>query len=147
MVAIVSIIKGHDTPRLEGVLGGIYDNSNDFAFAIVISLPFCFAFLLQTRSVARKIARALCSIVMVVALFLTASRSGFIDLVVAGSVCLWHFGVKGRRPHLLAATLVVGVVIAVSAGGVLKDRFMATTGDVDSQVEQRPLVRLKSGGC
>lgn len=139
VIAIVSIVKGHNTPRLEGVLGGIYDNSNDFAFALVISLPFCFAFLLQGRNLARKLVWAFCSVVMVVALFLTASRSGFIDLVVSGTVCLWHFGVKGRRPHLLIASFVIGSLIFASAGGLLKDRFLATTGDVNSEVEQRAL--------
>lgn len=139
VIAIVSIIKGHNTPRLEGVLGGIYDNSNDFAFALVISLPFCFAFILQGRNLARKLSWAFCSVVMVVALFLTASRSGFIDLVVAGSVCLWHFGVKGRRPQLLIASFVIGLLIFACAGGLLKDRFLATTGDVNTDVDQRAL--------
>jgi O-antigen ligase len=139
VIAIVSIIKGHNTPRLQGVLGGIYDNSNDFAFALVISLPFCFAFLLQGRSLVRKLSWAFCSIAMVVALFLTASRSGFIDLVVAGSVCLWHFGVKGKRPALLIASFLIGLLIFVSAGGLLKDRFLATTGDVNNDVQQRAL--------
>src|ERR1019366_6075329 len=36
----VALVKGHDVPRLNGVLGGIYSNPNDLAFAIVLSLPF-----------------------------------------------------------------------------------------------------------
>src|SRR5579862_1305206 len=39
VISIVSIIKGHSQPRLEGVIGGIYSNPNDLAFAIVLTLP------------------------------------------------------------------------------------------------------------
>jgi O-antigen ligase len=136
VISVVAIIKGHNTPRLAGFLGGIYDNSNDFAFAIVISLPFCLAFLLQARGLIRKLMWMSCSIVMCLVLFLTASRSGFIDLVVAGSVCLWHFGVKGRRPQLLLASFIIGTGILLGAGGVLQNRFRAMSGDVHSRVEQ-----------
>jgi O-antigen ligase len=136
VISVVAIIKGHNTPRLGGFLGGIYDNSNDFAFAIVISLPFCLAFLLQAHGLIRKLMWMSCSIIMCLVLFLTASRSGFIDLVVAGSVCLWHFGVKGRRPQLLLASFIIGTVILVGAGGVLQNRFRAMSGDVHSRVEQ-----------
>ena len=39
VVALISILKGHNHPRLQGVLGGIYSDPNDLAFAIVLSLP------------------------------------------------------------------------------------------------------------
>src|SRR6266536_4072878 len=45
LIAVVSVLKRGSHPRLEGVIGGIYSNPNDLAFAIVLSLPFCFAFL------------------------------------------------------------------------------------------------------
>jgi hypothetical protein len=51
VITLVSVIKGRSHPRLEGVIGGMYSNPNDLAFAIVLSLPFCFAFLLSTRSI------------------------------------------------------------------------------------------------
>jgi hypothetical protein len=49
VICVVSIILGHNQPRLEGVIGGIYSNSNDLAFAIVLTLPFCLAFLLSAK--------------------------------------------------------------------------------------------------
>src|SRR5262249_58909223 len=94
VVASVSIAKGHSAPRLEGVLGGIYSNPNDLAFAIVLSLPFVLMFLLQARGLLRKLAWTFALLAAAVALFLTGSRAGFIELILAGSVCLWHFGVK-----------------------------------------------------
>ncbi|HTE87587.1 MAG TPA: hypothetical protein VK639_01420 [Terriglobales bacterium] len=40
VISVVSILKSHSHYRLRGVLGGIYSNPNDLAFAIVLSLPF-----------------------------------------------------------------------------------------------------------
>jgi O-antigen ligase len=128
-VSLVSTIKGHSTPRLEGVLGGIYSNPNELALAIVLSLPFCFAFFLMARDLLRKVVWAGAMVAMLVALLLTASRAGFITLVVAGLVCMWHFAVKGRRPHLIVGGGIIFVGLLVVAGGTLKDRFLAMSGD------------------
>jgi O-antigen ligase len=128
VVALVSIIKGHGTERLEGVLNGIYSNSNDLAFAIVLALPFCLAFLLTAKGGGRKLVWGGAMVVMCAALFLTASRAGFIDLVISGSVCLWYFGVKGRRPQLIAAAVLVLATMLLGVGGLLRARFMAVVG-------------------
>jgi O-antigen ligase len=118
------------------VIGGIYSNPNDLAFAIVLSLPFCFAFLLSTRSIPRKAAWAASILAMCTALFMTASRAGFIDLLVTGAVCLWFFGVKGKRIHLIAAAVVLVLVVGAAAGGRLKDRFFAISrNNVDTSLE------------
>jgi O-antigen ligase len=66
---------------------------------------------------------------MLVAIFLTASRAGFIDLVISGSVCLYYFGIKGKRFYLIVATGLVGVVVMGAFGGKLYDRFTALSGD------------------
>src|SRR5579863_6855174 len=152
-IVLVSLIKGRSHPRLEGVIGGIYSNPNDLAFAIVLSLPFCVAFMLGTGSVLRKLFWIGSMLAMCTALFLTASRGGFITLLATAAVGLWHFGVKGRRPQLIAAVLLVGLVVGVTAGGRLKDRFIAISGEelndsVDvsahGSYEQRALLMEKS---
>ena len=137
VITLVSVIKGRSHPRLEGLIGGIYSNPNDLAFAIVLSLPFCFAFLLSTRSIPRKIAWAAAMLVMCAALFMTASRGGFITLVVTGAVCLWVFGVKGKRIHLIVAAAVVVVVVGLADGAKLKDRFYAiNANNVNNDLEE-----------
>lgn len=128
MIALVSIIKGHNTPRLEGVMGGIYQNPNDLAFAIVLSFPFCFAFLLTSKAPLTKAVWAACMLVMLGSLFLTASRAGFIDLIISGSVCLWHFGVRGRRMYLIVVVGFVGILLFAVAGRTLITRFEALGG-------------------
>ena len=136
VVAAVSIVKGHNAPRLQGVLGGIYSNPNDLAFALVLSIPFALMFLLQSKSPLQKLAWVPALLAMAGALFLTGSRAGFIQLVLAGSVCLWHFGVKGRRPMLLVTTVVVGAALLIGAGGKIRSRFMAISGDINSGLDQ-----------
>lgn len=136
VISLVSVAKGHSTARLEGVLGGIYGNPNDLAFAIVLCLPFALAFLLSTNKMVPKLAWFSGILMMGVALLLTASRAGFIDLVVAGSVCLWHFGVRGKRLYLIAATAVLALLLMMVAGNLLKERLLATTGDSVSTVDQ-----------
>jgi O-antigen ligase len=135
VVAAVSIIKGRNSARLEGVLNGIYSNSNDLAFAIVLALPFSLAFLLTAKSTLRKLVWAGAMLVMCAALFLTASRAGFIDLVISGGVCLWYFGVKGKRPQLIAIAALLGALLLAVFGGLLRARFMTVFGEVDPTVQ------------
>jgi hypothetical protein len=128
-ICAISMIKGHNQPRLEGVIGGIYSNSNDLAFAIVLTLPFALAFITTTRSKIGKMLWMSGILVMLAALFLTASRAGFIDLVISGAVAMWHFGIRGRRHMLIAGVALVCVLLMALAGGKLYNRFAALSGD------------------
>ena len=108
------VVHNTNQGRLEGASGGIFENPNDLALNIVMNLPFCFAFLLRARG-GRKVPWLLTAIIMLLAILLTYSRSGFLALIVAGLVCLWEFGVKGRRFHLvLAAVLACVFMVAVA---------------------------------
>jgi len=129
VVCAAAIAKGHGTHRLQGVLGGIYSNPNDLAFAIVLSMPFALAFMISAKNGFVKVLWACGILFMMTALFLTASRAGFIDLVISGSVALYHFGIRGKRFYLIAATGLLGVLIMATAGGRLYDRFAALSGD------------------
>jgi hypothetical protein len=129
VICVISIIKGHNQPRLEGVIGGIYSNPNDLAFAIVLTLPFALAFLTTTRSKLGKVLWMSGILVMLAALFLTASRAGFVDLVISGAVTMWHFGIRGKRRMLIAGVALVGVLLMALAGGKLYNRFAALSGD------------------
>jgi O-antigen ligase len=118
------------------VLGGIYSNPNDLAFAIVLSIPLCLAFFLCARGALRKLVWVVCMLCMATALFQTASRGGFITLIVSGAVCLWHFAVKGRRMYLAVIAVLVAVIVGALAGKGLRDRFFAISGeDLDTRHE------------
>jgi hypothetical protein len=129
VICAVALVKGRSTPRLDGVLGGIYSNPNDLAFAIVLSLPFVLAFMVTARNALIKVFWLGGMLVMAVAIFMTASRAGFIDLVISGSVTLYFFAIKGKRPYLIVATVLVGVVVMGAFGGKLYNRFAALSGD------------------
>ena len=135
VISVVSVIKGHSRPRLEGVIGGIYSNPNDLAFAVVLTLPYCLAFLLTSKSVLAKLCWVAGILVMALTLFLTASRGGFITLVISGAVCLWLFGVKGRRVSLIVATAFTVVLLTIVAGGPLMKRMSAISGEAGTQEE------------
>jgi len=129
VVCLISLIKGRGVDRLDGVLGGIYSNPNDLAFAIVLSLPFCLMFLLTSRKALYKLLWTAGMLLMLMALFRTASRGGFITLVVAGAVCLWHFGVKGKRLYLIVVSGVAVIVLLFTSGGVMRQRFSSLWDD------------------
>jgi hypothetical protein len=128
VVCAIALVKGHDLPRLEGVLGGIYGNPNDLAFAIVLTLPFVLAFMVTSRNPVVRVLWLCGMLVMLVAIFKTASRAGFIDLIISGSVTLYFFAIKGKRFYLLVAAVLVGAVVMGAFGGKLIDRFEAMEG-------------------
>jgi O-antigen ligase len=128
LLAAAALIRHHtDTDgRLSGV-GNNFNNANDFAFLLTLSFPFCLGFMLLTRKPLAKAAWALGMGVMGVALILTASRLGLVTIALAGAVCLWQFGVRGRRLHLvfLGLFLAIGLVAVVGPGHLIR-RFRST---------------------
>ena len=129
LVCIISLVKGRGVARLDGVLGGIYSNPNDLAFAIVLSLPFCLMFFLTTRKISRKLLWAAGAMITLTALFRTASRGGFITLIVAGVVCLWHFGVRGKRLYLIAVSGVAITILLLTSGEIMLQRLSSLWDD------------------
>jgi hypothetical protein len=130
IVACVAVlIKGRGVDRLAGVLGGIYSNPNDLAFAIVLALPFAMAFMTTTKNVLLKVMWLGGMLIMLFTIFMTASRAGFIDLCISGAVTLYFFAIKGKRPYLLLGTVLTAVLIMATVGGKLYDRFEALSGD------------------
>jgi len=150
LVSVAALVKGHSVPRLLGVIGGFYSNPNDLAFGIVLSIPFCLALLFISKNILTRIVWSCAILMMAITLFKTASRAGFIDLVISGAVSLWYFGVKGKRRSLVVVVVLVGVLILAVAGGPLFDRFSAiSSGEGNaygSYAERRMLMILAVEG-
>lgn len=133
LVAVISVVKGSSQLRLHGVLNGIYGNPNDLAFAIVLTIPLILLLLLTSKNLVQRMLWSGSMVIMLYTLFLTASRAGFIDLIISASVALWFFGVKGKRPQLILASTVVGVLLLLVAGRHLGERWVAISGsNIDS---------------
>ncbi|MFZ0418148.1 MAG: O-antigen ligase family protein [Candidatus Sulfotelmatobacter sp.] len=115
---IVSILIHHTAKgRLIGALGGIFENPNDLAINISINWPLCLGFLLAARRMTRKAIWVIGVVAMLLGVVLTYSRSGLLAIVVAITICLWEFGVKGKRFHLIAAAVLLSFLGAAVVAG------------------------------
>jgi putative inorganic carbon (hco3(-)) transporter len=109
-VASVIINKTQGDGRLMGIQKGILENPNDLAINIAINFPLALAFLIGEKGVLSKIFWAGSMAVMLKAVVATYSRSGMVALAFTLLICVWEFGLKGRRPMLLVTAVVVAVI-------------------------------------
>src|SRR6185437_12151444 len=115
-LASIIIHPGPGGMRMWG-LGGVFSNPNDFAINIAINFPLCIAFLLAAKGVLRKLIWTFAILVMVYGVIATYSRSGFIAMVICLIICVWEFGIRGKRPQVLIAAVVMvmlGVGLAIT---------------------------------
>lgn len=111
LVTFFSIALRHynEGGRLSGIQQSILSNPNDLAINIAISFPLCLAFVLNTRGVKRAIWVAALGF-MGLGVFLTASRSGLLALILIIFICVWEYGIKGKRRGLVVGTIAVSVL-------------------------------------
>ena len=115
LMTIASVIVNHRMQgRLSGIGEGLLSNPNDLAMNIALNWPLCLAFLLSGRGLARKMFWGLGMLVMIYAVMATYSRAGFMALSLAVVLCLWEFGVRGKRFLLLAGAVLCGLVLIVA---------------------------------
>src|ERR1700683_2544746 len=118
-IAAVSLVRKELVfGRLAGAVHGIYENSNELALIAVLTLPFCLAFLLRTRSWWRKAFWCMAAMLLVQGTMLTGSRGGLLALLAGGAVCLREFGLRGRR---------IGLVVGVGGAALVLVLFSADT--------------------
>jgi hypothetical protein len=129
IAAVTVLRKGLVMGRLVGAVHGIYENSNELALILVLTLPFCIAFLLRTPSLWRKAVWATAAMLLVYGTMLTGSRAGLLALLVGGGVCLREFGIRGRRVGLVLGAGGVAMVLMVFASDTVMDRFHAMFND------------------
>lgn len=119
VVTFVSVIL-HRTEygRLMGIQQGILANPNDLAINIAITFPLCVAFLFASKGLIPRLSWAIGLTFMAWGVVATYSRSGLLAMVVTTVICVWEFGIKGKRPLLvigagLVAVIAVGVFVAM----------------------------------
>ncbi|MGH9752303.1 MAG: O-antigen ligase family protein [Blastocatellia bacterium] len=116
--AIKSYAKGEFTMqglRIEGLVGGMFENPNDLATALDLLLPLAVALALISKGVAR-VFYVVCAAVMAIGVLVTFSRGGFLGLIALGGLLLWKLG-RGRRLKItLAGALICGVLLASTPG-------------------------------
>jgi putative inorganic carbon (hco3(-)) transporter len=117
--AIRSYIKGEFTMkglRIEGLVGGMFENPNDLATALDLLLPFAVALALISKGLARLFYLA-CAAVLAAGVLFTLSRGGFLGLIASGGVLLWKLGRSRRLKTTLGVALICGILLAVMPGG------------------------------
>jgi len=112
-MTLASVIIHPGGGRMEGLLGGIFENPNDLAIGIAVNWPLVLAFMLGERNAIKKGLWGLGVAAMLYGVIATYSRSGSIAMFVCFVFCVWEFAIRGKRLHLLIASLILGVVAAV----------------------------------
>jgi O-antigen ligase len=119
LVTFFSIALRHYDPdgRLAGIQESILSNPNDLAINIAITFPLGMAFMMQGRGL-KKFLWAAGLGFMCLGVVLTSSRSGFLALIISVMICVWEYGIKGKRRKLVVATIVMLLLgLAVSLTG------------------------------
>jgi O-antigen ligase len=112
-MTVASVALHHQmNGRLVGALGGLFENPNDLAINIALNWPICVGFFFMTRG-PKKLIWGAVSLIMLVGVEMTYSRSGFLAVAVAAVMVLWEFGVRGKRPLLFLAAAILGIGILV----------------------------------
>jgi len=117
--AIKSYINGEFAVkglRIEGLVGGMFENPNDLATALDLLLPFAVALTLISKGRARLFYLA-CAAILAVGVLFTLSRGGFLGLIASGGVLLWKLGRWRRLKTTLGVALICGILLAVMPGG------------------------------
>ena len=111
LVTVGSIFVHHTQDgRLMGIQQGILENPNDLAINIAINFPLCLAFLFAAKKRLWKIFWGVSLIFMLWGVIATYSRSGLLAMVVTVAICIWEFGIKGKRRVLLVSAVFIGMV-------------------------------------
>src|SRR5262249_39584593 len=117
--AIKSYMNGEfiaQGPRIEGLVGGMFENPNDLATALDLLLPFAVLLMFISRGLARRFYLG-CAAVLTIGILVTLSRGGFLGLIASSGVLLWKLGRGRRLKTILGAALICGILFAVMPGG------------------------------
>lgn len=117
--AIKSYVNGEFAAagvRIEGFIGGMFENPNDLATALNLLLPLAVLLMLISKGGARLFYLG-CTVVLAIGVLITFSRAGFLGLIALSVVLVWKLGRGRRLKTTLAAALVCGILLAATPGG------------------------------
>lgn len=140
--AINSYMKGEFTDkglRIEGLVGGMFENANDLATALDILLPFAISLTLAKKGLSRLLFIA-CSVSMAVGVLMTLSRGGFLGLMASGAFLIWKLG-RGRRFKTLFCAALIGGILFISMPGGYGARISTIFNNDEDQTGSAQLRR------
>lgn len=102
--------------RVQGIVGGMFQNPNDLALHLVTMVPLAAALFLSTRNIFTKLLYAATAITLVAGIVVTFSRGGFLGLAVTLMVFFAKV-TRGSKVVFGAVILVVALAIVMLAPG------------------------------
>ncbi|HEX8098446.1 MAG TPA: O-antigen ligase family protein, partial [Pyrinomonadaceae bacterium] len=120
--------------RIQGIVGGMFDNPNDMALHLAMMTPLALALMLTSKGLLRKVLYAACALVMVLADVVTFSRGGFLGLICAAGLFMWKVG-RRHRFAVIAVSLLAVLLFMAFMPGTMGERFAAVfdpTGETSS---------------
>jgi putative inorganic carbon (HCO3(-)) transporter len=110
-LTVASVLVHHTQDgRLMGIQKGILENPNDFAINIAINFPLCIAFLFAAKNSLAKTFWGVSLIFMMWGVIATYSRSGLLAMMVTVVICIWEFGIRGKRTSVLVSAVFIGMI-------------------------------------
>lgn len=147
LVVFFSLLARHTRDgRLYGIQKSILENPNDLAVNIAISFPLALAFMLNAKGL-KKLIWFGALIFMAVAIVLTYSRSGLLAFVLSLAVCVWEYGIKGKRHYLVASvavTLLIGLGLALTSSHYRARVESIVMGDIEGSGDKGSLEARKA---
>ncbi|MFN2417097.1 MAG: O-antigen ligase family protein [Pyrinomonadaceae bacterium] len=125
--------------RVEGSLGGIFENPNDMALHLVTMLPVAVALAFGSRGILRKALYLGAAGLMLAGTVVTYSRAGFLGLAASSLVLAWMLGRRHRLAVVSGAfALVVGLLVLAPGGYGARvfsiyDRSLDAYGSADAR--------------
>jgi hypothetical protein len=119
---------------------GIFMNSNDLAYSLVLLMPLCLALLSSARTFVKPL-YLIVALAYTLVILITFSRGGLLALCVVALLCLVRWGTASAR--LLGLCLVGLCLIFVTSFWTRND----TSGLVDQDTVSLRLTTIKSGAA
>ena len=129
--------------RVQGAVGGMFQNPNDLALNMVAVLPLAVLLAIRAQSVPGRVVASGGALLMVGAVVASHSRSGFIGLAAMVLILLWQLG--RRKPALIGATAIAAVVLLPFAPSSYWERVASITDDDLDATGSREARRLLLG--
>jgi putative inorganic carbon (HCO3(-)) transporter len=117
--------------RIEGALGGLFDNPNDMALHLVTIIPLALGLLFVARGLSKKLFYGLCALLMIAATVVTFSRGGFLGLVCALFVLAWKVGRRNRFAVVILFLMAGAMFFLILPSGFVGRLLSVFGGNVD----------------
>jgi O-antigen ligase len=143
--AIRSFLTGQfNKGRIEGIVGGMFQNANDLATAMNILLPIAVVLALTSKGLLRLIYFA-CAAVITAAIIVTFSRAGYLGLGALTLVMFWKLRLRHRvLPLFVSLILLLALLLAIPGGpGSSLSKTMMESKDKTESVADRNEVLMR----